>query len=106
MSKARYFFIANGPRGVYMPDSGYIVRADTRKALKAIIEWESRDLRDAGFTGASKRAIATLAAEAWRNAGIYDSVMPLKPGHADSYCYGLSVSNATKADFEAESEFH
>lgn len=106
MSKARYFHISNGLRGAYMPDNGAIIRADTRKELKRFLEWEARHMRDAGFTGASKRALATLAADAWRNAGIYDSVMPLKPEGSDSYCYGLFVSNASKADFEAESEFH
>lgn len=94
---SKYFHISNGPRGCYMPDSGYIVRVGTRRELKAILESEAADMRDAGYAGANKRAMAWLAAAAWRNAhskrpSYMDHVMPLKPSHADSYCYGLFVS--------------
>lgn len=101
-NRIRFFHIGMGPRGMYMPDSSFIIAAKSRRELKSIIESEAYDLPDAGFVGASKKAIASLAARAWRNSGIYDSVMPLKPGHADSYCYGLMVSNSTRADFEQQ----
>lgn len=99
---AKYFQVSNGPRGCYMPDTGYIVRVNTRKELKVILGEEAWYMRDAGFAGANKRAVAWLANAAWRNAhskrpSYMDHVIPLKPSHADSYCYGLFVSISDRA---------
>lgn len=102
----KYFVISNGLRGCYMPDGAYIVQVSTRRELKQQLEWEARELRDAGFVGASKRNIARLAAAIWRDAGkakktYLDFVCPLQPSHAarGDYCYGLFVSHSTRADY-------
>lgn len=106
-----YFNISNGLRGCYMPDNAYIVRCDTRRALKAALEYEARDMRDAGFTGANKRAVASVAAQVWRDSrkarkSAYDFALPLIPPHisrtSGNYCYGVFVSHATRADYLAQ----
>lgn len=108
-----YFHISNGPRGCYMPDNATIVRCNTRRELKAILESEAADMRDAGYTGANKRAIAWLAAAVWRDSrkarrSAYDFACPLIPPHlspnSGNYCYGLFVSHSTRADYLAQNE--
>jgi hypothetical protein len=100
-----YFTISAGLRGAYMPDSCYVMRAQTRRELKAAIEQEARDYREAGFIGANRRAIARLAALAWREAqkprpAYLPYALPLAPAHArDSYCHGIFVSAATRAEY-------
>ena len=98
----KYFHIATGLRGAYMPDSAYMIRATTRRELKAALEAEAYDIRDAGFVGLSKRAVASLAAEAWREAHkpaptIYPHVAGY--GRLGNPCFGLHVSTATRAEF-------
>ena len=105
----QYFNISNGLRGCYMPDSAHIIRCNTRRELKRALEDEAYYLRDAGFTGASKRAVASLAAEAWRDAQQPrkkwgDFVCPLKPHGSDNASYGLFVSHSTRADYLASME--
>jgi len=85
-----------------MPDSAYTVKADTRRELKAALQCEASDIRDAGGVGMSKRAIAWLAAESWRNrknpSGEY--VAPDRGTYQDSYPYGLGVfTGATRAEY-------
>ncbi len=102
-----YFMISNGPRGCYMADGAYIIKCDTRRELKSALEWEARDMRDAGFIGASKRAVAQLAAWCWRNrkGWTYSAVMPLAPPHSrGNYCYGLMVDHSTRAEYLALQE--
>jgi len=107
----RYFHMSNGLRGCYMPDNSQVLKFKSRKELKNCIEWEARDLRDAGYAGASKKLVASFVAEAWRIAGRkaygLPLALPLKPAHADSYCYGLFLSTATRAEcreYEKEME--
>lgn len=97
-NRTRYFLISFGLRGAYMPDSSFAIGANARAELKTIIEGEAESARD-GYTGASKRAVASLAAQAWANRGIYESVMPLKPIGSDHASYGLMVSNLTADEF-------
>lgn len=100
MSVSKYFHVSNGLRGCYMPDSGHMVRVFTRKALKDHIESEARDMRDAGYVGASKAAIARLAATAWTSTNPYPVVMPLAPPHTPGeYSYGLFVAPADRAEW-------
>lgn len=108
---AKYFTISNGPRGCYMHERAYIVRCETRRELKSILESEADSLRDAGYIGANKRAVASLAAAAWRDAhsarpSAYDHVMGLQPAHVSrgNYCYGLMVGHSTRADYLAQFE--
>ena len=107
---AKYFTITNGLRGMYMPDGGYTLRAKTRRELKDALESEAQDLRDAGFIGASKRAVASLAAAAWRNAqrerpDWREHVMPLAPAHSrGNYCYALAVSLSNRREYLAQED--
>ncbi|UVK46765.1 hypothetical protein BPNPMPFG_002473 [Mesorhizobium sp. AR07] len=99
---AKYFYVANGLRGCYMPDSFFVIKCDTRRELKSALEYEAVPIRDAGFVGFNRRAVASLAAGAWReaqkrNPSIYPHVAAYgQPGNA---CMGLHVSTATRADF-------
>ena len=63
--KNYYFFISEGLRGCYLPDSAYILETKTRKDLKSALEAEAYYIRDAGFIGCSRKAVASLAAECW-----------------------------------------
>lgn len=106
---AKYFAISQGLRGCYMPDSVYIIKAGTRRELKAALEYEARDLRDAGFIGLSKRAIASLAAGAWNEAGkvsarSIDFVAPYRAAGMSHYPYGLFASVSTRADYLAQED--
>lgn len=101
-----YFAIHQGLCGCYMPDSAYIIKADTRRELKAALESEARDIRDAGGVGLSKKAIAWLANAAWRNrrsSGKY--VAPYRWKHQDYYPYALGVfTGISRAEYLAQSE--
>ena len=97
-----YFTIWQGLRGCYIPDSAYIIKADTRRELKTALSWEAYSIRDAGGVGMSNRAIAWLANAAWVNrrnvSGEY--VAPYKWAGMDSYPYALGVfTGATRADY-------
>ena len=97
-----YFHISLGLRGCYMPDEAYVVKVKTRRELKAYLEYEAADLRDAGYIGFSKKAIATLAAECWRQKGkvTRDYVAPYKEKSQEGYPYGLFCSPASRAEWK------
>lgn len=101
-----YFNIWQGLHGLYMPDSVYIVKADTRRALKAVLEHEARDIRDAGGIGLNKKAIAWLANAAWKNRKLSgEYVAPYRWQYQDSYPYALGVfTGASRAEYLAQSE--
>lgn len=101
---AKYFHIYNGLRGMYMPDSSSVVRVFSIKGLKAVLEGEARYLRDS-YHGASKRAVARLASEAWGLTGVYPAVMPLRQHYGDSYNYGLFVGAATQAEYDGDPDY-
>jgi len=106
---SKYFHISQGLRGCYMPDNAYVIRADTRRQLKAALAWEADSLRDAGAIGCSKRAIAWLANAAWKASQdkrnpVGDYVAPYRFPSQDSYCMGLFASVATRADYLAQSD--
>ena len=97
-----YFTIYQGLRGCYMPDSAYTIRAATRRELKEALAWEADSIRDAGHIGCSKRAIAWLAAAAWRQrkavSGEY--VAPYRRTDQTHYPYALGVFvGATRQDY-------
>ncbi len=101
-----YFRIMQGLRGCYMPDNAYVLRADTRRELKSALEYEFCDLVDAGAVGLSKRALASLAARAWRSPSVYDCVAPYRwryqsPGRAP---YGVFVSRSTRREYLDQEE--
>jgi Tfp pilus assembly protein PilW len=98
-----YFIISNGLRGCYMADSSFVIEAQARRKLKAVLESEARDIRDAGFVGLSNVAIASLAAEAWRkrkSRQVYPIVAPYRRAdQPNNWAFGLQVSSATRAEY-------
>ena len=106
MSKVYCFTVSHGLRGCYMPDSSYVIGCTTRRQLKEAIAWEANSYRDAGFMGASKRAIATMAAECWTRRDdkrwTLDLVLPLSRGKDSGYAFGVFVSRSTLADWQEQ----
>lgn len=104
---AKYFHISAGLRGAYADgaESAFVLMAKTRRELKAAIASEAHDWRDAGYIGANKRAIASVAADAWREAhkprpAYLPYCLPLAPEHArDNYSSGVFVAVASRADY-------
>lgn len=96
-----YFTLYQGLRGCYMPDSAYVIKADTRKELKKSLQWEADSIRDAGGIGMNKRTIAWLANAAWKarkNNGEY--VAPYRFAYQDSWPYALGVfTGASRSDY-------
>jgi hypothetical protein len=107
-----YFAVSQGLRGCYMPDSLYILKTQTRKGLKKALESEAYSIRDAGFVGCSKKAVAALAAECWRSRGrsTLDNVAPYRSAKAtrpQDYPYGLFCSASSKEGYkEQEAEIN
>lgn len=101
-----YFHISTGLRGGYMPSSSFVLHAKTRRELKVAIAHEAETYRESGYVGANKRAIASIAALAWRDAKKREDylpyALPVAPPHAKTnYCEAVFVSNATRDDFRA-----
>ncbi len=105
----RYFNISQGLRGCYMPDSAYESRFKSRRELKAALESEAYYIRDAGFLGLNKRAIASLANAAWKaaapkakNAPWLPYVAPYRnPDQPGNWAFGLFVAKSNRADWKA-----
>lgn len=94
----RYFSISQGLWGCYLPDDNYIIKVKTRKELKKCLENEALYIKDAGFVGLNKRAVAWLAAASWRNDGSY--CVPYRyANHGASYAYALFCQRATRAEY-------
>lgn len=101
---SRYFSVSTGLRGAYLPDTAYVVEVDTRRSLKGVIRWEADSYADAGFVGASKKAVAWLAAEAWRtlhrpSPDYLSLCLPLAREKGSGYAFGIFVATATKQDY-------
>lgn len=101
---SKYFTIQTGLRGGYMPDCSNVIRCDTRRDLKAYLEGEARDIRDAEYIGCGKRAIAWLAAKTWREAqkpkpGYLPFVAEYRAKDQTHYPYGIFASVATRAEY-------
>jgi hypothetical protein len=80
-----------------------VLFAKTRRELKSAIACEASQYREAGFTGANQKAIATIAAAAWRDRkkAQLPYALPLAPEHSPrNYCYGVFVSSATRDEFK------
>lgn len=101
-----YFTIMAELRGCYVDnDSAFTIKADTRRQLKSALEYESRDLREAGAIGLNKRAIAWLAAAAWKGrkaGGSYPWVAPFRYPHQSGSARGLFVYIADREDYLAQ----
>lgn len=98
-----YFTIMAELRGCYADnESAFVIRATTRRELKAALASEARDIRDAGAIGLSKKAIASHAAEAWRKRkakSAYPLVLPFRYSHQSGNAMGLFVYNSSRADY-------
>lgn len=101
-----YFTLYQGLRGCYMPDSAYVIKAATRRELKAALQWEADSIRDAGGVGLSNRNVTRLAAEAWRNRRASgELVAPYRWADQSHSPYALGVfTGATRADYLAQEE--
>jgi hypothetical protein len=101
-----YFSVYQGLNGCYMPDSAYIIKADTRKELKSALAWEAESIRDAGGVGMSKRAIAWLANAAWKaRKANAEYVAPYGWKGQGYKPYALRVfTGMSRADFIAQEE--
>lgn len=94
---AKYFHISNGLRGCYMPDSSNIVRVDTRRELKEALHDAIANCTEARY---SKRDVASLAAEMWRDAqSKAPSYLPRAFPMPDNRAYAVFISTATRRDF-------
>lgn len=96
-----YFTINSGLRGAYVDGSPYVIQCATRRALKEAIANEAESYRDAGYIGANKKAIASIAAAQWRDRKNYlPYCLPLAHGREPkNYAFGVFVSPATRADY-------
>lgn len=111
-SRLYYFWIAQGLRGCYMPDSSYVIACKTRRELKNALDWEARDIREAFDAGCSKRAVAWLANVTWKAAtkpgfnSPYPYVAPYgnKSGNAINYCFALHCAPSTREEWKASQE--
>lgn len=102
-----YFWIEYGLRGAYADGNGYIIKADTRRELKAAIEYEARDLRDAGMIGANKRAVAWLANAAWKarkGGSAYPFVLPVEHHRGAGKAWGIHCAPSCRAEYLAQDQ--
>jgi hypothetical protein len=102
-----YFTISSGLRGAYIDDSPYVIQVKTRRELKQYIEAEAAEWKNAGYIGTNKKAIATIAAAAWRDRkkSQLPYALPLAPEHSPkNYCFGVFVSSATRDEFKEYQE--
>lgn len=102
----RYFHIMTGLRGCYMPDNAYVIACNTRRELKDVLASECDNQITEGYQGGSKRAIASIAALAWRRKDYgLPHVIPYGPkperiGERANYPYGVFVSLATRREWK------
>lgn len=108
MATNRYFHLAQGLRGCYMPDSSSVIACKTRRELKDALAFDVESYHDAGFIGGSKRAVAAFAALLWReaqkpNPAYLPYCLPFankpKGGKAPNYSHGIFLSVASRADY-------
>jgi len=102
---SKYFTISHGLRGCYMPDSDpFVAMCSTRRELKEIIRNEASTLATEDTLGLSKRAIASFAAECWREAhkakpAFLPYCLPTKERGQSSYSYGIFCSVASRHEY-------
>jgi hypothetical protein len=97
-----------------MPDGEpYIIKAKTRRELKAVIENEARMVDSGETQGLGKRAIAAFVAQCWREAhkpqpAYLPYCLPMKERQQSTYSYGIFCSVTLRGEYieqnkEAES---
>lgn len=107
-AKTYFFTIMQGLRGCYMPDSCYVIKAQTRRELRQALEWEARDIREAFDAGCSKRAVAWLANASWKarkRYGLpYVAEYGNRSGNRVNYCFGLQCATASRDEWKQSQE--
>lgn len=102
-NRHEYFTIAQGLRGCYMPDSCYEIRVQSRRELRAALQWEADSIRDAGFIGCTNRAVSWLANAAWKARGkpCLPYVAPYgdRDGHTANYCFALQCAPSDRQSY-------
>jgi hypothetical protein len=99
-----YFQISTGLRGCYLPDSIYIIRATTRRELKAAIA-DSVYNAEGEIVGLSKRAVSEFAALCWRERKgrhYLPYCLPYRFKYQSHYPYGIFVNNSSRAHYLAD----
>lgn len=101
---AKYFHISQGMRGAYMPDNFYVVKVESRRELKSIIESEAESIRDAGYYGANKREVVATVTDAWRNTKAkvkspYPFVVPYGMSRGSYRPYGIMIAHSSRAEY-------
>lgn len=102
---AKYFHISHGLRGCYMPDGEpYVIMAKTRRNLKEAIQGEADMLNSGEPIGLSRKAIASFAAECWREAhkakpAYLPYCLPTKEKGQSDYSYGIFCSVSNRANY-------
>lgn len=97
-----YFFIECGLRGLYCDGNGFVVKCGTRRELKATLQREANDFRDAGGIGLSNRNVTRLASLAWKDRkklGQLPYCLPFRWKYQDSWPYGIMVSSFTRSEY-------
>lgn len=101
-----YFHLSTGLRGCYMPDTAHVVRCKTRRQLRNMIEWDRRDMIEAYGFGESKRVVAAVVAQVWREThkGARKSSLPYAIGFGhtrsrDDRPFGIFIGHATRAEY-------
>lgn len=106
----RYFTISSGLRFCYLPDSAFVARVDSRRELKPLLADESERTREGLAFGGSKREVAWLAAQLWRESSPrfkgkrspYPYCLPFGDKRGEGRHYGLFASIATRKEWEEE----
>jgi hypothetical protein len=102
---AKYFHLSHGLRGCYVPDGEpSVIMCRTRRELKASIVDEIAMLDSDRAQGFSNRALASFAAECWREAhkakpAYLPYALPYKEPEESGYHNAIFVSVATRREY-------
>ena len=106
-----YATLSSGLRGCYSDNDGNLIKFSTRRELKAAVEFDARNFAEAGYTGASKKAVAAFVQEYWtriggnkggkppRPVGYLDTVLPLTPKGTGNASWGIFLSPLSRDDY-------
>jgi len=105
---ARYFQILTGLRGCYMPNNSYVVRCETRRELKEILQSEANAqgacASGPGYAyGLSKKDVAWAAAHAWRR-GSTGAILPFSHERGRTKPFSIEIHISNREDYLAQEE--
>jgi hypothetical protein len=102
-----YFHIMAGLRGCYMPDSAYVLKADTRRELRAALQSEADSQScDGAFIGLNRKAVSWAAAKAWRERKAIGCQLAILPfgRRGEAAAFSVEIAAASRADYLAQGE--